>query len=74
MVQELAKLSERGQIVIPKRIRDDLKLKAGSRLIVKEVDNQIIVEELRFNEEAVYDELKQKKLDGRLRKEGETFV
>lgn len=36
-------VGERGQVVIPKEVRDDLKLKAGSRLIVFQHEKGAIV-------------------------------
>lgn len=37
------KVSSRGQIVIPKRVRDRLNLKSGSKLEVKAEDKKIIL-------------------------------
>jgi AbrB family looped-hinge helix DNA binding protein len=72
--QELVKLAPRGQIVIPKRFRDDLQLEIGCRLMVCEVDGKLIVEKARINEAALYEDRKQKRLDQQLRDEGELFV
>ena len=38
-----ATVSERGQIVIPKDVRDDLGLEAGSRLIVLHHENGAVI-------------------------------
>lgn len=37
------KVSSRGQVVIPKRVRDRLNLKSGSKLEVKAEDKKIIL-------------------------------
>ncbi len=41
---ETAKMSTRGQIVIPERIRKHLKMKEGDNLIVRETDKRIIIQ------------------------------
>lgn len=36
-------MSEKGQVTIPKEIRDSLKLKKGDRVVFLEVDEQVIL-------------------------------
>lgn len=72
--QEVVKIAPRGQIVIPQRFRKALHLEVGNRILVKETAGKLILEKMHFNELAHYEELKQKRLDRRLREEGEIFV
>lgn len=72
--QEIVKIAPRGQIVIPKRFRKALHLGIGNRMLVKETAGKLILEKVHFNEISHYEELKQKRLDHRLREEGEVFV
>ena len=37
-------LAERGQIVIPKEVRDELGLKAGAKLQIRVVDGRLLIE------------------------------
>ena len=41
---ETITMSSKGQIVIPERIRDELKIKEGTKLVMLEKDNSIILE------------------------------
>ncbi len=72
--QEVVKIAPRGQIVIPQRFRKALHLEVGNRILVKEAAGKLILEKMHFNELAHYEEVKQKRLDHRLREEGEIFV
>lgn len=72
--QEIVKLAPRGQIVIPKVFRDMLRLKIGQRLFVKKEGEKLVVEKAYFNDSALYEDLKQKRLDKKLRAQGEVFV
>lgn len=72
--QEVVKIAPRGQIVIPQRFRKALHLEVGNRILVKETGGKLILEKMHFNELAHYEEAKQKRLDHRLREEGEIFV
>ena len=56
-IVDAARLSEKGQLVIPKEIRDMIGLKTGSRLIVVMVDDaivlhkaEIVAERMRFKD------------------------
>ena len=40
---ELAKVTSKGQITIPKAIRDALKLKEGSKIIFFEKENEVVI-------------------------------
>jgi AbrB family looped-hinge helix DNA binding protein len=51
------KVSSRGQVVIPEDTRDNLNIKEGTRLVMIERDNKIILEkEQEFVEKLKYDE------------------
>lgn len=41
---ELITVGEKGQIVIPKKIRDDLKIGKGTKLLVSEDKNKITIQ------------------------------
>ncbi len=41
---ETITISSKGQIVIPERIRDELNIKEGTKLVLLEKDNSIILE------------------------------
>lgn len=60
--------------MIPKKFRKTLHLEIGNRMFVKETAGKLILEKMHFNEMGHYEELKQKRLDHRLREEGEVFV
>jgi len=45
-------ISTKGQIVIPKSIRDSLDLKPGTRLMVKVLDGKIILEPIKMQDPA----------------------
>ena len=47
---ELVTLGEKGQIVIPKKIRDDLKIGKGTKLLVSEDKDKITIKPLKMNE------------------------
>lgn len=74
MDQEIVKIAPRGQIVIPKKFREVLHLEIGNRMFIKETAGKLILEKVHFNEMGHYEEIKQKRLDYRLREEGEVFV
>ena len=39
----ISPVSEKGQVTIPKEIRDSLKLKKGDRVVFLEVDEQVVL-------------------------------
>lgn len=43
----ISSISEKGQVTIPKEIRDILQLKAGDKVIFVERDNEIVVHKAR---------------------------
>lgn len=42
---ETTKISSRGQVVIPERMRKKLNIKEGAKLIIRDRGNQLIIEE-----------------------------
>jgi|GEM_PF-457251 len=51
---ELIKMGEKGQIVIPKKIRDDLKIEKGTRLIIIEEDSKITIKKATLEEDQLW--------------------
>jgi AbrB family looped-hinge helix DNA binding protein len=49
---EMAKISPKGQVVIPQRIRDELSIKAGNRFVVYTVDDSIVFRKLELTLES----------------------
>lgn len=47
---ELVAVGEKGQIVIPKKIRDDLKIAKGMKLVVVEEKGKIILKPIKLTE------------------------
>ena len=45
--QDFAKISPRGQLVIPKDIRDELHIKGGDILVTALVDNVILIKKIK---------------------------
>ena len=43
----ISSISEKGQVTIPKEIRDSLQLKAGDKVVFIERDNEIVVHKSR---------------------------
>lgn len=50
---DTTKVSERGQVVIPKDIRDKMKLSKGTKLLVVATDDAIILQKLETREEGL---------------------
>lgn len=47
---ELVTVGEKGQIVIPKKIRDDLKIEKGTKLLVSEDKEKITIKPVKMSE------------------------
>ena len=47
---EVVSVGEKGQIVIPKKIRDDLKIQKGVKLLVSEEKDRVILKPVTFDE------------------------
>ncbi len=50
---ELIAVGEKGQIVIPKQIRDDLKIVKGMKLLVTEEKDKVILKPIKLSESHV---------------------
>ena len=50
---ELVTVGEKGQIVIPKKIRDNLKIGKGTKLIVSEDKDKITIKPVKLNEKHI---------------------
>lgn len=58
---DVAKMSAKGQIVIPEDIRKKLSLKQGSKLVLRQIGKQlIIVAEEEFEKQLLFEEKEQK--------------
>jgi len=53
-MMELIKVGEKGQIVIPKKMRDDLKIGKGTRLIITEDNSKIIIKKAALEEDQLW--------------------
>ena len=51
---ELVTLGEKGQIVIPKRVRDDFNLGKGARLLLSEEKEKIILKPVTMDEKHLF--------------------
>ena len=47
---ELVTVGEKGQIVIPKKMRDDLKIEKGTKLLVSEDKDKITIKPVKMSE------------------------
>lgn len=60
---EITKLGERGQVVIPQEIRNQLHLKKGEKFLVVKSNNKIILEPVKKMKARVLDEIKKDLID-----------
>lgn len=51
---EVVNVGEKGQIVIPKKIRNDLKIEKGTRLLVSEEKDKIVLKPARLTEKQLF--------------------
>ena len=51
---EVITVGEKGQIVIPKKIRDDLKIGKGTKLIVSEDKDKITIKPVKLDEKHLF--------------------
>ncbi|MCK4246438.1 AbrB/MazE/SpoVT family DNA-binding domain-containing protein [Candidatus Bipolaricaulota bacterium] len=71
MTIDKTRLSSRGQVVIPKRIRDEMQLRAGDDLVVIHRGNQIIIRPLTL--ENLIEEAREAYREGRTKTTEEVF-
>lgn len=71
MTIDKTRLSSKGQVVIPKRIRDEMQLRAGDDLVVIHRDNQIIIRPLTL--ENFIEEAREAYREGRTKTTEEVF-
>ena len=50
---EVVTVGEKGQIVIPKKMRDDLKIEKGTKLIVSEDRDKITIKPVKLDEKHI---------------------
>ncbi|MEM2210994.1 MAG: AbrB/MazE/SpoVT family DNA-binding domain-containing protein [Nitrososphaerales archaeon] len=51
LIIETTKLSEKGQLVIPKEVRERMNLKCGCKFLLIATDNEIILQKIDFTKE-----------------------
>ena len=51
---EVVNVGEKGQIVIPKKFRDDLKLSKGSKLIIEEKGNKLTMKKIQLDDDTAW--------------------
>jgi AbrB family looped-hinge helix DNA binding protein len=71
MTIDKTRLSSRGQVVIPKRIRDEMRLRAGDDLVVIHRGNQIIIRPLTL--ENLIEEAREAYREGRTKTTEQVF-
>jgi len=47
---EMAKMSSKGQVVIPASIREELKLEEGTRLVVQRIGNSVVFKRINIED------------------------
>jgi len=57
MIQEEMKIGPKGQVVIPKAMRKALKISPGSKVVVKLVEEQVIIEKPSLSTVSVFEEI-----------------
>jgi len=55
MIQEEMKVGPKGQVVIPKTMRKALKISPGSKVVVKLVEEQVIIEKPSLSAVSVFE-------------------
>jgi len=55
MIQEEMKVGPKGQVVIPKAMRKALKISPGSKVVVRLVDEQVIIEKPSLSAVSVFE-------------------
>ncbi len=59
---EVVTIGEKGQIVIPKKIRDDFKLDKGTKLLITEDKEKITIKPIKLDEKHLFMLLSEKSL------------
>jgi len=49
-MEEITKISSKGQVVIPSKIREELSLEEGTRLVVARLDNFVVLKKIKVND------------------------
>jgi len=57
MIQEEMTVGPKGQVVIPKAVRKALKISPGSKVVVKLVEEQVIIEKPSLSAVSVFEEI-----------------
>jgi len=51
---DIVKVGEKGQIVIPKKMRDDLKIEKGTKLAIVEEKEKIVLKKITLDEDNLW--------------------
>lgn len=51
---KVVNVGEKGQIVIPKKFRDDLQLTKGSKLAIEEKDSGLVIKKITLDEDTAW--------------------
>ncbi len=51
---EIVNVGEKGQIVIPQKIRESLKIERGTKLVISEKENKLVLKKINLNEENLW--------------------
>ncbi len=54
MTTEVISIGEKGQIVIPKKMRDDLRLTKGTKLLITEENDKIAIKPITLDEKHLF--------------------
>lgn len=51
---EIVNVGEKGQIVIPQRIRKSFKIEKGTKLVISENENKLVLKKIHINEDNLW--------------------
>lgn len=69
MEMEISKVGERGQIVIPRDFRNELKVRPGEKFVVVKADNKLIFQQMSKLKSETITQLKEDLVDMKLAEE-----
>lgn len=52
-MKDLLTVGEKGQIVIPKKFREDLKIKKGTKLLISEDNDNLVIKPVKLDEKHI---------------------
>lgn len=60
---EISKIGERGQIVIPLEMRDELQLKKGEKIVIAKENNKLVLEPMKYLKSRTIEKLREDLID-----------